>query len=220
MRRERTGQSGSPTLVLFPTELEARRFQDQGGLPSGHGLTAICGFGPIAAAARTAQLLERLRPARAFLIGIAGTYDTDRHAVGEAVAFGRVALDGIGAGQGSDHVGPSALGFPQWPGSEDTERLEDVLTLAGEGDLLLLTTCSASASPEEALMRREQHPDAVAEDMEGYAVALACAVARTPLAIVRGFSNEVGDRDAAHWRIPAALGAARRAALELLEDEG
>jgi nucleoside phosphorylase len=55
--------------------------------------------------------------------------------------------------------------------------------------------------------------------MEGFGVALACALARTRLAIVRGFSNRVGDRDSRHWRIPAALAAARRLTLEVLEEE-
>ena len=66
-------------------------------------------------------------------------------------------------------------------------------------------------------MRRERFPDAVAEDMEGFAVAVACTLAGVPLRVVRGISNLVGDRDPKHWRIPAALAAARLAALELLE---
>jgi futalosine hydrolase len=52
--------------------------------------------------------------------------------------------------------------------------------------------------------------------MEGFAVAFACTLADTPVSIVRGVSNVVGDRDPAHWRIPSALGAARLCALEVL----
>jgi nucleoside phosphorylase len=55
--------------------------------------------------------------------------------------------------------------------------------------------------------------------MEGFGVALACALERVPLAIVRGISNLVGDREPARWRIPAALAAARRLGLECLADE-
>ena len=62
----------------------------------------------------------------------------------------------------------------------------------------------------------ERYSGALAEDMEGFGVALACQLAGTPCWIVRGISNQVGDRDPAHWRIPAALTAARRRALELL----
>ena len=200
---------------------------DRGGLPVGCALPFTCGFGPIAAAARTSQLLERLRPAQVILCGIAGTYDEDRYPVGSAVVFGRVAIDGVGAGQGEQHLLPPALGFPQWPGSEDTrvDPVETELPLvsgngsqAGTGAPLLLTTCAASISKREALVRLSRYPDAVAEDMEGFAVAMSCALARTPLTIVRGFSNVVGDRNSCNWRIPSAIYAARAKSLGCLEN--
>jgi futalosine hydrolase len=210
---------GSPTLVLLPTELELRRFCDHGGLPPGIAVQALCGFGPVAAAARTAQLLALLRPARAMLIGIAGAYDTGTHAVGAAFEFGAVAIEGIGVGEGRDLVAPPALGFPQWPGSPGAgnavfDRLELECATSRE---LLLTTCAASADRAQAAQRRERFPDAVAEDMEGFAVATACALAGVPLRIVRGISNEVGDRAPERWRIPSALAAAHRLALAMLE---
>lgn len=213
---------GSPALVLFPTELERQRFADRGGLPLGLAIQKICGFGPVAAAARTAQLIEKLKPARVVLCGIAGTYDDATYPVGSAAVFGEVAIDGVGAGQGEDHLLPPALGFPQWPGSEDTQvdPIELSLRLAtGRDDTgpLLLTTCAASISEDEVRLRLERFPTAVAEDMEGFAVAMACALARTPLTIVRGFSNLVGDRDSRNWRIPSALFAAREKALAFLE---
>jgi len=45
---------------------------------------------------------------------------------------------------------------------------------------------------------------------------MACDLADVPLRIVRGISNRVGDRDSSNWRIPGALAAARRLAIELL----
>ncbi len=44
-------------------------------------------------------------------------------------------------------------------------------------------------------------PDAMAEDMEGFGVALACRFAEVPLSIVRGFSNWVGDRNHSNWKV-------------------
>ncbi len=216
--------TGSPSLVLFPTDLEHRRFVDRGGLPEGYALQHICGFGPVAAAARSAQLIEKLKPARVILCGIAGSFDEQNYPVGTAAVFGEVAIDGVGAGQGADHILPPALGFPQWPGSKDTQTnpIEAQLPLVSsasdtEVGPLLLTTCAASISAEEAAMRLTRFPDAVAEDMEGFAVAMACALARVPLTIVRGFSNVVGDRDSKNWRIPSALFAAREKTLAFLE---
>lgn len=218
--------SGASTLVLVPTESELSRLADEGGIDPGLGHVELCGFGPIAAAARTATLCERLAPTRVLLIGIAGAYDVDRHPVGSALAFGDVALDGVGVGEGSRLVTPPALGFPQWPGSSSeaghdggTDPIYDSVTLnfaAAEG-VQLLTTCAASDSPAHAAERRERFPAAVAEDMEGFAVATACRLAGVPVGIVRGISNEVGDRDPKSWRIPGALKAARELANRVLE---
>lgn len=210
---------GAPTLILVPTPIEEERLADCGGFGRGFGLLARCGFGPIAAAARTAELLATLRPSRALLVGIAGAYDVERHPPGSALEFGAVAIDGVGAGEGRAFQGPPEIGFPQWPGGAGarTHPIVDRLALASSPDRpLLLTTCAASSSPEQAAQRRARFPGAVAEDMEGFAVAFACALAGVPLRVVRGVSNEVGDRDPRSWRIPAALAAARRAALEVL----
>src|SRR5262249_30247072 len=68
--------------------------------------------------------------------------------------------------------------------------------------------------------RRRRHPAVLAEDMEGYAVALAARLAAVPLAIVRGACNEAGERDPprrrradalAPCRAPLAAGGQRRA---------
>jgi futalosine hydrolase len=67
---------------------------------------------------------------------------------------------------------------------------------------------SAAGSVEEAEGRRRAHPDALLEEMEGYAVAVAATLWQIPLSIVRGVSNAAGDRDKAHWRMPEALAAA------------
>ena len=216
-----TPSLGSPTLVLVPTDLERKRLIDQGGFEPGSGLVSLCGFGPIAAAARTTQLLHQLTPARVLLVGIAGAFDTSTHPVGSAHEFTAVSVAGVGVGEGERFQGPPALGFPQWPGSPGTtpQPILDRIELAPGKDAtggVLLTTCAASDSPEHAQIRRANHPQATCEDMEGFAVALACSLARTPLRIVRGVSNEVGDRDASQWRIPGALGAARELARTIL----
>lgn len=214
---------GSPTLVLVPTRLELERLRDLGGFGSGRCLVHLCGFGPVASAARSAQLLALLRPARVLLVGIAGSYDTDRHPVGTAQEFDEVALHGVGAGVGDDFQGPPALGFPQWPGSPGTtpHPVVDSLPLATRTSGLgtLLTTCAAAAGEEDCRRRRGRFPAAVAEDMEGFGVALACALADAPLRIVRGYSNRAGDRRPESWRIPAALHAALELCRALLEED-
>ncbi len=82
---------------------------------------------------------------------------------------------------------------------------------------LLLTACAASADHRDLALRRTHFPDAMAEDMEGFAVAMACRLAGVPLEIIRGISNTAGDREPAHWQTKPALEAAATLALERLE---
>ena len=209
-------------MLLVPTALELRRLEDQGGFDSSLVELYLCGFGPVASAARSAALIAQKNPARVVLIGIAGSYDPERLPVGSASSFDAVAIEGIGVGEGERALAPPALGFPQWPGGAGVATVHDRLELARAPaskvrSPLLLTTCCASDSPAHAALRRRKFPDAAAEDMEGFGVALACELQGVPCTIVRGISNVVGDRDPAHWRIPAALAAARTLVLELLQ---
>ena len=199
------------TLLLVPTETERRHLVRQPGFGT-DAPCELCGFGPVVAAARAASHIARHTPGRVVLTGIAGTFDPTGLPVGTAAVFPRVALHGVGVGVASGFVSAAALGFRHWPnaGRSDPDSPDELVldapvpAAAGR----LLTCCTASASPEEARQRLEQYPGAVAEDMEGFAVALACRLAGVPLAIARGISNDVGDRDVERWHIPTALDAA------------
>ena len=131
-------------------------------------------------------------------------------------------------GEGSDRDAVRAcfsLGWPQCPGdpSRGGASIGDVITCdapptAGAHPAgLLLTACAASADATDVAHRRRLFPTAVAEDMEGFGVAVACRLAGVPLAIVRGISNDAGDRDHGRWRIGPALEAAAALAVTLLE---
>lgn len=185
----------------------------------------LCGFGLAAAAARTAQLVAQLAPEHVILAGIAGRFTAADNArdvappLGAAACFSAVACHGIGVGSGEQFASAAALGWPQWPGDppDPAAAIGDEIDCAISGrdlpaDLphagLLLTVAAASADAAEARLRHRLHPAAVAEDMEGYAVALACRLAGVPCTIVRGFSNTVGDRDKSRWHTAAAVAAA------------
>jgi futalosine hydrolase len=190
---------------------------------------ALCGFGPVAAAARAAQLIAEHKPERVLLVGIAGSLD-DRLAIGSAHRFDRVACYGVGVGSGGDFVPAAALGWQQWPGdagdaSDQTGgQIGDVISCAasdragGEQTDLLLTVCAAAANAEDVRLRLQAFPGAVAEDMEGFAVAFACRLRGVPFDIVRGISNRAGDRDKARWQVAAAVEAAGRLTLEIMAE--
>jgi len=202
----------APVLVLVPTRLELERLERLGGFPGAR--VERCGFGPLAAAARTAQLLARRPARRVLLVGIAGTYRPRTAPVGSALRPGAVRLEGVGVSHGSTLLTPSELGFPQW--EERGLRVGERLALAG-GRGELLTVCAASGSPAEARRRARRHARAVLEDMEAFGVALAARLARVPLDVVRGVSNVAGERELLRWDVRGALRAAHALASELLE---
>jgi futalosine hydrolase len=211
------------TLVLVPTDVERLALAPIVARALGHDdRLELCGFGPVAAAARTAALLARHRPARVLLVGIAGRLD-DRLTLGSAYRFERVACFGIGAGSHDGFVPAAQLGWPQWPGdqADGSPVIGDVIAcgtdrVAKPNAELLLTACAASATAADVLARRRFHPEAAAEDMEGFAVAFACRMAGVPLDIVRGISNVAGDRDHSRWRTTPALHAAGDLAVQVI----
>jgi futalosine hydrolase len=216
-------------LILVPTEIERRRLDPILAPAAAQGCrVALCGFGPVAAAARTAQLLAEHAPERVLLVGIAGRV-AECLAVGAAYHFDRVACFGVGAGSGGEFMPAGAMGWPQWPGDADDatparggqigDEIGDLMpcSVGGRADLLL-TVCAAAANAEDVRLRTQAFPDATAEDMEGFAVAFACRLRGVPVGIVRGISNTAGDRDKSHWQVAAAVEAAGRLALQVMAE--
>jgi futalosine hydrolase len=78
-----------------------------------------------------------------------------------------------------------------------------------------LTVVGVSAGPEQATMREEKF-SAIAENMEGYALALSAARYGIRAAQVRGISNRAGNRDKRSWNLDLAQDLAQRAVLEYL----
>jgi futalosine hydrolase len=157
---------------------------------------ATCGFGLAAAGGGAAHAIATNAEAAArgvVLVGAAGTYDERRAPLATALVAGWVRCHGIGAaGQSAAELG---LGDP------------DLVELADAGPEIV-SVAAASAGPAEAAALAGRYPAAIAEEMEGYAVALAARRFGVPLIVVRGISNRAGDRDHDGWRLAEALGAA------------
>lgn len=238
-------------LILIPTEFESSLAQPRlKEITSGGQVTFFhCGFGPIASAAVTAELISTHRPQRVFLVGIAGAFGDDQGpsftqtnsdhrlgdlssvpqreplVVGSAYQFSTVAVDGVGVGQGVEFQSARDLGWQQFGGdalrspiggeielNSDAGRVS-VSTLSPRSASLrpeahrLLTVCAASATVSQANHRQSRY-FAAAEDMEGFAVAMACQLQNVPLQIIRGISNLAGDRNKSNWEIASAINAA------------
>lgn len=206
-----TPSPGVPTLLLVPTAGELEGLQASGASLVEGVQVHLCGFGPVNAGVRAAQLIGLLTPRRVVLAGIAGSYDLERLPLGSVARFERVALDGVGVGDGDAFQHASTLGF-----GDGCEPLE-LYGATGGGELL--TVCSAARDGDTVSRRLARHPGARAEDMEGYAVALACSSSGTPLTVVRGISNEAGATPE-HWNVPAALQALGPCLKRILEGSG
>lgn len=210
-------------LILVPTHFERQQLPlDRGSLAKAP--LEVCGVGAVVAGVRTARLLSQYQPSSVLLLGIAGAIDSALQ-VGSAYEFDSVACYGIGVGSGSDYSTLSELDWEGWLNPDvgsDEVPLGEVLSLRdGQQDKStatarqLLTAMAASAGPQDVAGRSEKFPAAAAEDMEGYAVATACHLARVPLRIIRGISNVAGDRQHQQWRVAQALQAAAELAGQL-----
>ncbi|WP_442509165.1 futalosine hydrolase [Novipirellula sp. SH528] len=205
-------------LLLIPTAIERDKIVSQLDASAIGNLwaTELCGFGQIAAAARTSLLIAKYRPKRIILVGIAGVF-SGRGDVGSAYRFRKVTCDGIGVGAGETFRSASDIGWAHFA------DIGDAIEFGGWGDMSdvaegqLLSVCAASQSVSEADARAERYPDVVAEDMEAFGVAMACQMHSVPLEVVRGISNDVGDRDHSRWQIDKALQAAAELVIRLLD---
>ncbi|MCH2200552.1 MAG: futalosine hydrolase [Fuerstiella sp.] len=215
------------TLILIPTRAEhdvLRPFLNTFSGPGDH--VALCGFGLVAAAARTVQLIGETLPDRVILVGLAGAF-SDQLQTGSATTFGEVVCFGIGAGSGDAHQTADDMGWNHidirpTDGELGAITISDTIALRGSvatdntiRPCQLLSVTASSGNRNEAAMRSRRFPQAVAEDMEGFGVALACQLAQVPLEIVRGISNQVGDRNVSNWQIESALQAAAQIVLQL-----
>lgn len=222
-----------PGLILIPTDLE-RQFLQQSSHSFDHRgdctdvsnrsvAVELCGFGLVAAAARATQLIASHRPTRVILVGIAGSLAPTLQ-VGSAVEFGAVMVDGIGVGHGAGFENAAVMGWPHWRDPSSSVTIGDRIDLQ-PGDLqrsdgpTLLSVCAASADTQHAGLRRELYRDTVAEDMEGFGVAMACQLMQVPLRIVRGISNVAGNRDFKTWKVEFALQQAARLVDAILRED-
>ncbi len=201
-------------LLLIPTVFERDRLSESDNVWFDERKIRVetIGFGPVSAAARTSQLLGQRAPRFTILMGIAGSYAAETP-IGSAIGFSEVAMYGIGIGAGAAFKPAAELGWAQFT-SGNTAIGDRIELQTNARSQLLVTTSNASADPSEAAQKLQQYPTAMAEDMEGFGVAVACQLHHCPLAIFRGISNRAGDRDKSNWRIEAAI----RSAAQMVRD--
>ncbi|MBB5144453.1 futalosine hydrolase [Desulfovibrio intestinalis] len=200
-----------PEMQLWPTRLK-----------TGNALCCITGVGPINAALALGHVLSRAEaegtPVSAVLnAGLAGAFDLEANPLLSHCLVREEIWPEYGLHDGQS-VTAGAFGFPQWQPPQG-EAVRDKLTLPGVEALApfggkcaedalphcrSLTVAGVSASFARAADLRGRYK-ADLENMEGFAVAYACARQGIPCVEVRSVSNKVGPRAREEKDFPGAL---------------
>lgn len=206
-------RTGSLRTAARPVDVTAALAADVTGDLTGD-LTADViagGVGPAAAAAATADALARADAAGdpyhlVVSAGIGGGFVPAAPVGSVAVAAAIVSAD-LGAQTAEGFTPVEELGFgtsAHLPPAALAQAVAEALE-AAYGPVLTVSTVTGTAARAAELSAR--HPEAVAEAMEGFGVAVAAAAAGVPVLEIRAVSNPVGPRDRAAWQIGAALAA-------------
>ncbi len=182
------------------------------GKRAGH-CACITGVGPVNAALALSRILALHGEIEGVLsIGLAGSFDLARAPLGAVTLVTEEIFPEYGLAW-DENTDARALGFAQWtgPGGPVFDRLpladlsalglpEPAGCVAGPS----LTVAGVTAGPARAARLFERYAP-LSENMEGFAVALACARAGLPCAGLRVISNKVGSRAEADRAFAAAL---------------
>ena len=207
--------------VATPQEFQAV-FPRWNGVPAEHrllpispGLAAcITGVGPVNAGIALGRILALHHEITGVLhLGLAGTFDPARAPLGSCTLVTEEIWPEYGL-LGDDGIDAPGLGFAQW--EHDGLRIIDRLPLHTDlTDLGLpqptdaipgisLTVAGVSADAKRAHMLAQRYRP-LSENMEGFAVALACARQQIPCVELRALSNKVGSRAREDRAFPLAL---------------
>jgi futalosine hydrolase len=192
-----------PLLVVTAVQAEADAVR--AGADPDHVVVEAVGVGPAEAAAGTARILAQGRYRAVISAGIAGGFP-GRAAVGATVIGARSIAADLGAESPDGFLPVEELGFGRSRVDSDPALVKALSALLPEaivGDVLTLATVTGTAGT--AVRLADRFPEAVAEAMEGFGVAVAAG--DLPFAELRAISNPVGPRDRAAWRLKEAFAA-------------
>ena len=193
-------------------------------------VVCVGGVGKINAAAATASLIERHRPRLVINTGCAGAYPGSGLSIGDLALADCEILGDEGATTSAGWLDLQQMKMAYLEEGEgrlfneiplSSHAAEKALLLAGRCDLALahgrfvtVSTCSGTLQRGEELAQRF---GALAESMEGAAVALTCRRYGIDCLEIRGISNLVEERNMAAWDIGRAVEAAQGFVLRYLQ---
>jgi futalosine hydrolase len=201
----------------------------------------VCGVGPVAAALSVGACLGGFRrfarrdmPDGVIVAGLAGSYDLRKAPVGSLMSVDEEYFPEYGVRTEAGVLSPLLLPqivtddgpvFTRLALDPDAALARMAPTLGKTPAILhtasaphargaALTVAGISGDPAVAA-RRAQCCGGLAETMEGFALALACASARVPFVEFRAVSNAAGHRPPHTWKTSDALAALSRLGADL-----
>lgn len=171
----------------------------------------LTGVGPVAAAATLGRHIGAGHVTGVVCLGVAGSYDLSQAPLGTPVVANAEVFPEYGLRR-EDGIEPQALGFPQLTvgGEAVYDRLDlDPRHAAAAMGLCLPTELRqgafATVSGVTTGVKPHGRDGLLAENMEGFALALACRLAGIPFLELRTISNKVGARPPRDWDLSGAL---------------
>ncbi len=202
------GPGGAPGAGAWPAIVH--RDADMG--------VVVCGVGKSAGAAAVARVLDPDRHAGVVSIGLAGALPGSGLQIGDIVIASQMVLADEGSENPDGFTDLGAMGFGPMrdrsvSASSDPELVRLLASAIGSarvGTIATVSTCSGTDARAREIARRT---GAIAEAMEGAAVALAAqltADGALPVIEIRAISNTTGDRPNQRWDLEAGFAALRR----------
>ena len=185
------------------------------------------GAGMANAAAATALAIERYSPERIYNAGVCGVYADGQDLLGTAAAGTAAVFADAGVASHAAFLSLEALHLPL---AQTNRRAAvfNIITLSDNGvpreiarsTFLTVAAASGDARWAEQLKSRfaVDSTQLICEDMESAAVGLLALKASIPCTVVRGISNQCGERDYGKWKLTEAARAAQQVLLRCLED--
>lgn len=217
-----TAQELAAAVPLLPPESLVEHQLTDFWLGGKRWLACVTGVGPINAGIGLGRALALCPQCTGVVnVGLAGSFDLTRAPLGSTIVVCEEIWPeyGLADEHGVDAV---ALGFPLWhgPNEQSGQAITDRISLCVQPHLLelppvqhlpqgsSLTVAGVSNSAARA-SRLHQRYAPLMENMEGFAVALACARQGLPLLEFRTISNVVGSRQARDRDFPLAFASLR-----------
>ncbi len=191
-----------------------------GKLPA---VLSVSGVGKTNAAHSATLMIERFRPARIYVIGVAGSYPSSGLAIGEVVAAEQEAYGDEGLALGDRFCTMSELGLPLVVHGETSLFNVFPMTIPepfrdlGSGTFVTVSSCTGTLKRAQVI---ERQFNAICENMEGAAVAHVALMSGVPVTEIRAISNIITDRTAEGLDRRHIIAAAERAQSAFLSHVG